>query len=92
MNDVGVTKVRHVERARLAYETFRGGFSDVTKIPRWEKAPGWIRDAVLVAYLQGTLDAPRPFYGAECPSYPVCKGGCGLGCTHEIEQNRVHKQ
>lgn len=29
--------------------------------------------------------APIPFYGAECPSYPACNGGCGLGCTHEIE-------
>lgn len=27
----------------------------------------------------------KPFYGAECPSYPNCNGGCGLGCTHEIE-------
>src|SRR5688572_22715454 len=25
----------------------------------------------------------RPFYGAECPSYPNCSGGCGLGCTKE---------
>lgn len=24
------------------------------------------------------------FYGAECPSYPDCSGGCGLGCTHEV--------
>ncbi|WP_128089473.1 hypothetical protein [Bradyrhizobium viridifuturi] len=27
----------------------------------------------------------QPFYGARCPSYPNCGGGCGLGCTHEIE-------
>jgi hypothetical protein len=27
----------------------------------------------------------RSFYGAECPHYPACNGGCGLGCTHEIE-------
>jgi hypothetical protein len=25
----------------------------------------------------------RPFYGAECLSYPNCSGGCGLGCTKE---------
>jgi hypothetical protein len=25
----------------------------------------------------------EPFYGAQCPSYPNCKGGCGLGCTKE---------
>jgi hypothetical protein len=30
-------------------------------------------------------DQPAPFYGAQCPSYPNCIGGCGLGCTHEIE-------
>lgn len=27
----------------------------------------------------------KTFHGAQCPSYPNCKGGCGLGCTHEIE-------
>jgi len=30
----------------------------------------------------------KPFYGAECPSYPNCNGGCGLGCTHEVERHR----
>lgn len=34
-----------------------------------------------------TID-DRPFYGAECPSYPNCAGGCDLGCTHEIEARR----
>jgi hypothetical protein len=29
------------------------------------------------------------FYGAECPSYPNCTGGCGLGCTHDIEAARA---
>lgn len=38
-------------------------------------------------------DPPGPrvadaFYGAQCPSYPFCTGGCGLGCTHEIESKR----
>jgi len=33
-----------------------------------------------------TSPDPKPFYGAQCPSYPNCTGGCGLGCTHEIEQ------
>jgi hypothetical protein len=47
----------NVERAKLAYETFRSGLSDMKKIPVWEKA-GWIQDAVLVAYLQGRLDSP----------------------------------
>jgi hypothetical protein len=31
----------------------------------------------------------RPFYGAECPDYPNCKGGCGLGCTYEIEAKKA---
>lgn len=30
----------------------------------------------------------KPFYGAEYPSYPNCNGGCGLGCTHDIEQRQ----
>lgn len=34
-------------------------------------------------------DAPPPFYGAQCPSYPACTGGCGLGCTQEIETARA---
>lgn len=47
------------------------------------------RDAVLVAHLQGRLDSPRPFHGAECPDYPNCKGGCGLGCTHDVEARPI---
>ena len=38
-----------------------------------------------VAAMPPTAPAQK-FYGAECPSYPNCTGGCGLGCTHEIEQ------
>lgn len=38
------------ERAKLAYETFRSGL---------RYAPSWVRDAVIVAYLQGTLDQPK---------------------------------
>lgn len=30
-----------------------------------------------------------PFYGAQCPSYPACSGGCGLGCTHDVEKRRA---
>ncbi|EKS26714.1 hypothetical protein [Afipia felis] len=33
----------------------------------------------------------RPFYGAQCPSHPNCTGGCGLGCTHEIEASAIAK-
>lgn len=36
--------------------------------------------------------APQPFYGAQCPSYPACSGGCGLGCTHEIEARKAAPQ
>jgi len=43
----------------MAYNTFRNGFPDSTLIPRWEDAPVWVRDVVLVAYLQGKLDAPK---------------------------------
>lgn len=28
------------------------------------------------------------FYGAECGSYPDCAGGCGCGCTKEVERSR----
>jgi hypothetical protein len=47
-------------RARTAYDAFRNGFPGETwPMPEWEKAPFWVRDVVLVAYLQGTLDAPK---------------------------------
>lgn len=78
-----------VDRAKLAYDTFRGGIKGASKVPEWENTPGWVRDAVLVAYLQGKLDAPRPFHGAECMNWPNCSGGCGLGCTKEIERSRA---
>jgi hypothetical protein len=35
--------------------------------------------------------SPSKFYGAECPSYPNCTGGCGLGCTHDVEAARASK-
>jgi hypothetical protein len=48
------------KRARTAYDAFRNGFPGETwPMPEWEKAPFWVRDVVLVAYLQGTLDAPK---------------------------------
>ena len=34
----------------------------------------------------------EPFYGATCPAYPNCQGGCGLGCRHEIEQARFRER
>lgn len=41
---------------------------------------------------QPPATTPTPFYGAQCPSYPACNGGCGLGCTHEIERSRTAAQ
>ena len=47
------------ERAQLAYETFRNGLRCRDDIPAWWDAPSWVRDVVIVAYMQGTLDGPR---------------------------------
>jgi hypothetical protein len=46
------------DRIKIAYNTFRSGFSDPTKCPApsWNDAPAWVRDVVTVAYLQGKLD------------------------------------
>jgi hypothetical protein len=41
---------------------------------------------------KGSTDTSKAFYGAECPSYPNCGGGCGLGCTHEIETARADNE
>jgi hypothetical protein len=39
------------------------------------------------AVSQSSTDSKSaPFYGAQCPAYPNCTGGCGLGCTYEIER------
>ena len=48
-----------VERAQTAYAVYRGGFrgSGECPVPHWDDAPSWVRDAVICAYLQGTLDA-----------------------------------
>lgn len=45
------------DRAKLAYETFRNGLKNPDDIPTWGKASSWIRDIVIVGYLQGRLDA-----------------------------------
>lgn len=62
-------------------------------------APGLsevMREAVansLTMKLAAAIMVPvRPFYGAECPSYPTCTGGCGLGCTKEIERNAARRE
>jgi hypothetical protein len=53
------------ERAKLAYEVFRSGLRYPDDIPTWDDAPSWVRDAVIVAYLQGLLDAPCPVSPSE---------------------------
>lgn len=45
------------QRAQQAYASFRGGLHDIPfPVPHWDDAPAWVRDVVLVAYLQGNLD------------------------------------
>lgn len=66
---------------------------DIVKDTLKKSAPGiseTMRQAIaksLTMKLAAAIMVPkaRPFYGAECPSYPDCNGGCGLGCTHKIE-------
>jgi hypothetical protein len=56
-------RMSNVDRAKLAYETFRAGFGAVDAfstgacpLPPWDEAPIHVREVVFVAYLQGTLD------------------------------------
>jgi hypothetical protein len=48
----------------------------------------------IAARLEKIADAPAQgaFYGAECPSYPDCAGGCGLGCTKEVDRRRAESK
>lgn len=48
------------ERAKLAYNIFRGGFRGDVPVPHWDEAPSWVRDVVKAAYMQGKLDAKAP--------------------------------
>lgn len=46
-----------MNRERVAYNVFRGGFrADAKPPPHWDDLEPWVRDAVTVAYLQGKLD------------------------------------
>lgn len=48
---------RSERRTKLAYDTFRKGFGDLEIAPKpWGELADWMRDAIRVAYLQGTLD------------------------------------
>ena len=43
--------------AETAYYTFREGFGfGADRPPEWSKLKSWMRDAMIVAYLQGKLD------------------------------------
>lgn len=43
----------------------------------------------LATAMAQSSEGEEPFYGSQCPSYPACNGGCGLGCTYEIYQSRA---
>jgi len=44
--------------AEASYHVYRGGFRAGADVPpHWKDLTSWQRDAILVAYLQGTLDA-----------------------------------
>lgn len=46
------------DRAQTAYNAYRNGFSRGHILPPpWNELESWMRDAVIVAYLQGKLDA-----------------------------------
>jgi hypothetical protein len=36
-------------------------------------------------------DSPPAPFGAQCPAYPDCHGGCGLGCRHVIESAKAKR-
>lgn len=50
----------NAKRARIAYDAFRSGFNHDGSVPHWDDAPTWVRDVVVVAYLQGMLDYKPP--------------------------------
>jgi hypothetical protein len=44
------------DRVQIAYNVFRGGCRVANAPPHWLDLEPWMRDAMLTAYLQGTLD------------------------------------
>jgi hypothetical protein len=53
-------------REQLAYDVFRGGFRAGAKVPpHWDDLEPWVRDAILVAYLQGKLDGSTRYPGGQ---------------------------
>lgn len=48
------------DRAQTAYDAYRNGFSRGHVIPPpWNELDSWMRDALIVTYLQGKLDGPK---------------------------------
>ena len=46
-----------LRRERIAYDAFRGGFRRGAVVPpHWDDLESWMRDALMIAYLQGKLD------------------------------------
>jgi hypothetical protein len=77
----------------VAREIVRGEERIINFTGRWMAfAPRNI--AAILDRANEALDIPgrriesQPFHGATCPDYPNCSGGCGCGCTFEIEQRR----
>lgn len=45
------------DRAQVAYDAYRSGFSRGHVVPPlWAELESWMRDALIVTYLQGKLD------------------------------------
>lgn len=46
--------------AKYAYNISRGGFrgKGLCPMPRWDDAPDWVRDAMVVAVLSGSMLRP----------------------------------
>lgn len=61
------------DRIKTAYHVFRGGFRPGANMPpHWTDLEPWVRDALVVAYLQGKLDGSthEPAQNSTC-SNPV---------------------
>lgn len=59
------------ERAKTAYETLRAGFGkNPCPCPPWDGLEVWMRDALIVCYLQGRVDRAGELYKAQGKSQP----------------------
>ena len=58
------------DRAKIAYDVFRGGFRGALRTPpHWDALDSWIRDALVVAYAQGKIDGNGAFSRAKAEAY-----------------------